>query len=82
MRKIKYLFLYVAIIFVMSSLIVRHDVADERFIALAKKYEEVCHFPVGEGTFIGDQWVLTAAHVAKGIAAAIDVAVERLLSYL
>ena len=46
------------------SLIVRHDVPDEQFIALGKKYPQICHLPDGEATLIKENWVVTAAHAA------------------
>ncbi len=52
---------------VFSSLIVRHDVPDTKFIELAKDYPQICHFSVGEGTLIQSQWILTAAHLGKAL---------------
>ncbi len=46
------------------SLIVRHDVPDEQFIALGKKYPQVCHLSDGEATLIKENWVVTASHTA------------------
>nr|WP_321245966.1 trypsin-like serine protease [uncultured Psychroserpens sp.] len=46
------------------SLIVRHDVADEKFIALGKEYPQICHLSDGEATLIRKNWVVTAAHPA------------------
>ena len=53
--------------FTTQSLIVRHDIPDEQFIELAKQYNQICHFPMGEGTLIGASWILTAAHVAEAL---------------
>ncbi|MCH7832193.1 MAG: hypothetical protein IIC55_04910, partial [Proteobacteria bacterium] len=46
------------------SLIVRHDVPDEQFIELGKKYPQICHLSDGEATLIKENWVVTAAHAA------------------
>jgi secreted trypsin-like serine protease len=53
--------------FSLQSLIVRHDIPDEEFIAMGKLYPQICHFPMGEGTLITSSWVLTAAHVATDL---------------
>ena len=49
------------------SLVVRHDVPEETFIALAKKFPQVCHFEMGEGTLIDSCWVLTAGHIGQDL---------------
>lgn len=46
------------------SLIIRHDVPDQQYIALAEQYPQVCHLSDGEATLIKENWFLTAAHVA------------------
>ncbi|KZS40607.1 hypothetical protein AWE51_06570 [Aquimarina aggregata] len=46
------------------SLIVRHDIPDERFIELGKKYPQICHLSDGEATLIKENWAVTAAHAA------------------
>jgi secreted trypsin-like serine protease len=46
------------------SLVVRHDVPDEKFIALANEYPQIVHLADGEATLISEEWLLTAAHVA------------------
>lgn len=46
------------------SLIVRHDVPDERFIKLAKKYPQIGHLSDGEATLIKENWLVSAAHAA------------------
>jgi hypothetical protein len=50
--------------FSLMSLIVRHDVPDERFIALGKEYPQICHLSDGESTLIKENWVVKAAHAA------------------
>jgi len=50
--------------FSLMSLIVRHDLPDERFIALGKEYPQICHLSDGESTLIKENWVVTAAHAA------------------
>ncbi len=49
----------------LMSLVVRHDVPDEQFIALAMEYPQIAHLADGEATLIGEEWLLTAAHVAE-----------------
>lgn len=56
----------------LQSLVSRHDVSDGELIALAKDYNQICHFYDGEGTLIADHWVLTAGHVAMLYKKAID----------
>jgi hypothetical protein len=52
----------------MSAIVVRHDVADERYRTLGEKFPAVSNFGrAGEGTLVGDMWVITAAHVAAGM---------------
>lgn len=50
--------------FFLQSLVWRHDVKDEKLIALATPFNQVAYFFDGEGTLIADRWVLTAGHVA------------------
>ncbi|MFH6603789.1 S1 family peptidase [Maribacter algicola] len=50
--------------FAQMALVVRHDVPNQRYIELAKKYPQICHLPDGEATLIKENWLLTAAHVA------------------
>lgn len=62
------LFLVIAASTTVSAIIVRHDVAEERYRALGEKFPAVSNFGrAGEGTLVGDAWVLTAAHVAAGM---------------
>jgi hypothetical protein len=61
------------------AIIIRHDVPDERYRALAEQYrgtfvdfaipraDGTPNFGNGGGTLIAPQWVVTAAHVATGI---------------
>ena len=54
-----------------DTMITRHDKEDADFIELAKRFEKyICHLnlPDCEGTIIADQWAITAAHCAVGIA--------------
>ena len=51
----------------LMSLVVRHDVKDADFINYAKKFPQICHFPMGEGTLIEKQWVLTAGHIGNDL---------------
>ncbi len=64
MKKISSILLILIIPFSLMSLIVRHDVPDERFIALGKAYPQVCHLSDGESTLIKENWAVTAAHAA------------------
>ena len=47
------------------SLIVRHDVSDDKFIKLAEDYPQICHLADGEATLIKENWGVTAAHAAE-----------------
>lgn len=51
------------------AIIRRHDRPDERYIALGQRYPAVGKVGrrMGDGTLIGDRWVLTAGHVANGL---------------
>lgn len=54
-----------------DEMITRHDKDDAEFIKLAEQFEKyICHInlPDCEGTIIADQWAITAAHCAVGIA--------------
>lgn len=57
-----------------DGIIIRHDIDDKRYtvhnemlpalVTFTAKHNEK-HYPVGSGTYIGEGWVLTAAHVAN-----------------
>lgn len=64
MKKASSILLFLIMSFSLMSLVVRHDVSDERFIALAKKYPQIGHLSDGESTLIKENWVITAAHAA------------------
>ena len=61
-------FLFLAASATVSAILVRHDVADQRYRDLGEKFPTVSNFGrAGEGTLVGAEWVLTAAHVAAGM---------------
>ncbi len=64
MKKVSTVLLFLIMSFLLMSLIVRHDVSDERFIELGKKYPQICHLSDGEATLIKENWTVTAAHAA------------------
>ena len=69
MKRIPSFAALVLLIIVLSGfIIIRHDVDDARYIEFGKKFTMLCHFPMGEGTWIGGQWVLTAGHVGRDLA--------------
>jgi hypothetical protein len=54
------------------SIVMRHDVAEQRFLDLAKRYPAAvlvrpANGSSGEGTLVAPRWVLTAAHVGSSI---------------
>lgn len=51
----------------LQSLIVRHDVDDQKFIDYAKNYPQICHLPMGEAALIDSMWVVTAGHVGEDL---------------
>ncbi len=58
-----------------DPMITRHDKDEAEFIKLAERFEKyMCHLnlPDCEGTIIADQWAITAAHCAIGIAEKFD----------
>lgn len=46
-----------------NAIIIRHDVDDAKYIERAKRFVQVCHFEMGEGTLIDQRWILTAGHL-------------------
>ncbi len=64
MKRVRSIILFLMMSFSLMSLIVRHDVPDEQFIELGKKYPQICHLSDGEATLIKENWVVTAAHAA------------------
>jgi len=64
MKKASLILLLLIMSFSLMSIIVRHDVLDERFIELGKKYPQIGHLADGESTLIKENWVITAAHAA------------------
>ena len=69
MRKVSSTLLLLMMSFSLMSLIVRHDVSDEKFITLAKKYPQTVNLNIGgsglgESTLIKENWLVTAAHAA------------------
>lgn len=55
---------------VCSFIVRRHDVGDEAYLTLGGKFENnVCNLnlPDGNATFLSQQWLITAAHVAVEI---------------
>jgi hypothetical protein len=64
-----FLFVSASAAFLAASLglVVRHDVAEARFIELAKRYPQLCHLPMGEATLIDSCWILTAGHVGRDL---------------
>lgn len=55
----------VALLF--CSMIIRHDVEDARYLALGRRFPGLVHFPMGEGSLIATQWVLTAGHLGQDL---------------
>lgn len=67
MKKTRWIPLAALAVALFSSMITRHDVDDARFIELGKRFPGIVHFPMGEGTLIAPQWVLTAGHLGQDL---------------
>jgi hypothetical protein len=54
------------------GILIRPDREDAKYLELGEQYPSSCliGIPDGEGTLIAPRWVLTAAHIAKEVAAA------------
>lgn len=50
-----------------SSMIIRHDVDDAKYLELGRKFPGIVHFPMGEGTLIAPHWVITAGHLGQDL---------------
>lgn len=50
-----------------NAIIIRHDVSDEKYIALSEPFVSMVkiNLPDGVGTLISKEWVLTTAHIAQ-----------------
>ncbi|UCG51317.1 MAG: trypsin-like serine protease [Candidatus Latescibacterota bacterium] len=57
-----------------EGIIIRHDRADDLYIALGKGHDAVCVLGSGHGTLIAKDWVLTAAHVGQELVPHFDSA--------
>lgn len=53
----------------LRGIIVRHDRPSQDYLDLGARHPAVCRVGtrMGDGTLIGGRWVLTAAHVARGL---------------
>jgi len=52
-----------------EAIVIRHDRDDGRYIELGERFPAAASvLPDGSGVLIAPQWVLTAAHVARGVA--------------
>ena len=62
----------------LSAIVIRHDVSDDRYRAMAARFPAVGHFGrAGTGTLVAPSWVLTAAHVASRLRSATFTLGER-----
>jgi hypothetical protein len=52
-----------------DPIVIRHDRVDQQYLDLGAKYPAVCRVGrrMGDGTLVGDRWILTAGHVASGL---------------
>ncbi len=62
-----FLIIGVAYMLLQGFIIIRHDTDDSKYVELGKKYQSICHFPMGEGVLIDSEWVLTAGHVGNDL---------------
>lgn len=53
--------------FAHESIVIRHDVDDAKYIALAEGHDTVAFLGGGTGTLVAPRWMLTAAHVADDL---------------
>jgi hypothetical protein len=60
--------LAIAALPVTGPIALRHDKTDQESVALAKRFDATVRcLPDGSGTLIGERWVVTAAHVGRGL---------------
>src|SRR5215210_4649717 len=56
------------LLLVSVNIVRRADVADARYLELGSQFPAVMSLgSAGDGTLIGNQWLLTAAHVARAL---------------
>ena len=59
-----------------DPIVIRHDREDARYLALGQRFPAVCRIRTGgAGTLVALHWVLTAAHVARGVSAGDEVVI-------
>ena len=66
---LKWLFIPVLIVIFSFDIVRRHDKPDQAYLDLGANFPSVCKVGKrgGDGTLIGPRWVVTAAHVARGM---------------
>lgn len=69
MKQIIWLLASCALMLGSFDIVRRHDKSDTEYLKLGAQFPAVCKVGKrgGDGTLIGSRWVLTAAHVAKGM---------------